>query len=312
MAESALSRTAGRSGSKRSLGWWETFYGWLFAMPWILGFILFTGGPIVAALLMSFTDWDIVNVPTWVGLDNFERMFLNDDLFYQALKVSTIYAVVSVPLQIVFGLLISMMLNVDIRGVSVYRTLYYMPSVLPLVAVAVMWRWIFSPDWGVLNWFLSWFGIRGPAWLADATWALPALILMSLWSVGGGMVIYLAGLQNIPTDLYDAADVDGANPWNKFWYVTLPMLSPVIFFQLVIGIIQSLQVFVEPYMMTEGGPHNSTLFFLLYLYRNAFQYFRMGYASALAWILFIYVALLTLLVIRSSAAWVYYEGELRK
>ena len=309
MAERALigKNLAGR---ERSLSWWETFYGWLFVTPWILGFILFTGGPIVAALFMSFTDWDIVNAPTWLGLANYQEMF-NDELFYQSLKVSTIYAAVAVPLQIILGLALSMLLNVNIRGVSIYRTLYYMPAVLPLVAVAVMWRWIFSPDWGLLNYFLSLIGIRGPAWLADATWALPALIVMSLWSVGGSMVIYLAGLQGIPTDLYDAADVDGANWWNKFWHVTLPMISPVIFFQLVIGIIGSLQVFIQPYMMTEGGPHNATLFYLLYLYRNAFQYFSMGYASALAWILFIYVAVLTLLVIRSSAAWVYYEGEIK-
>jgi len=296
----------------RRLSWQENFYGWLFAMPWILGFILFTGGPILASAVMALTDWDIVNPPEWVGLGNFHRMFFEDGSFYTSLKVSTIYAAVSVPLHIILGVAISLLLNANIRGVSLYRTIYYMPAVLPLVAVAIMWRWIFSPDWGLLNYLLSLIGITGPAWLASPKWALPALIIMNVWSVGGSIVIYLAGLQGIPTDLYDAASVDGAGMWAKLRYVTLPMLSPVIFFQLVMGIIGSLQVFVQPYLMTNGGPHDSTLFFLLYLYRNAFQYFKMGYASALSWFLFIYIAVLTLLVFRSSQAWVYYEGELKR
>ncbi len=293
----------------RRLQFWESINGWLFAAPWILGFLLFTGGPIIASLFMSFTNWDIVNPPEFVGLDNYQRM-LQDDLFYQSLKVTTIYALISVPLQVSLGLFVAILLNSKIRMISVYRTLFYLPAILPVVSVVVIWRWVFSGDWGLLNWGLSLFGIRGPAWLADSTWALPALIIMSLWGVGRGMLIYLAGLQGIPTELYDAAKVDGAGTWAIFRNVTLPMITPVIFFQMIVGLIASFQVFAQPQILTDGGPADSTLFYLLHLFRNAFQFFRMGYASALSWVLFIYIAILTALIFRSSRAWVFYEGEL--
>ena len=294
----------------KRLSFWESLNAWIFVAPWILGFLLFTGGPILASLIISFTHWDIVNPPQWAGLGNYETM-LGDPLFFQSLKVTTLYALVAVPMQIVVGLFIALLLNTKIRLIGLYRTLFYLPAVLPIVSVAVMWRWILSRDWGLINWFLSLFGVYGPGWLSEPEWALPALILMSLWGVGAGMLIYLAGLQGIPTDLYEAAKVDGAGHWASFRYVTLPMISPVILFQLVVGLIAAFQVFAQPFIMTQGGPQNSTLFYLLHLFRNAFEFFRMGYASALSWVLFMYIALLTLLIFRFSAAWVFYEGEIR-
>lgn len=286
----------------------ENLEGWLFASPWILGFLIFTLGPMVASAVLSFAEWDIVTAPQWVGLGNFER-FVADESAIHALQVTTIYAVVSVPLQIVLGVLLALLLNAKISGLRIYRTVYYLPAVLSGVAVALLWRWIFSKDFGLLNLGLGLIGIDGPGWLTDPNWALSALILMSLWGVGASMVIYLAGLQGIPSELYEAAKVDGAGPIHRFFSVTLPLLTPVLFFQLIMGIIRSLQVFVQALVMTNGGPADATLFYVLHLYRNAFLYFRMGYASLLAWVLFIYVLILTLLVFRSSRAWVYYESE---
>ena len=285
--------------------------GWLFASPWIIGFLLWTVGPMIASLWIALTEWDLITSPRWVGLANVTAMF-DDELVAQALKVTTIYAVVSVPIHIVVGLLLAVLLNTEIRGLRFYRTAFYMPSILSGVAVALLWRWLFSTEFGLFNAFLSYFGVVGPSWLGDQAWALPSLILMSVWGVGAGVIIYLAGLQGIPTDLYEAAQVDGASTWNRFWAVTLPMMTPILFFQLVTGIISALQVFTQAFIMTKGGPNNATLFLLLYLYRNAFEYFRMGYASALAWVLFIYILVLTLVLFRLSSLWVFYEAEERK
>jgi multiple sugar transport system permease protein len=291
--------------------WRRNLEGWLFASPWIIGFVLWTLGPMVASLFIAFTEWDLISAPRWVGTANIQAM-LQDDLVAQALKVTTLYAITSVPLHIVFGLSLALLLNTRIRGLRLYRTAFYLPSVLSGVAVALLWRWLFSKEFGLINALLyRFFGIEGPSWLGDQNWALPSLVLMSLWGVGAGAIIYLAGLQGIPTDLYEAAEVDGARGWNRLWNITLPMMTPVLFFELVTGIIGALQVFTQALIMTNGGPNNATLFYLLYLYQNAFQYFRMGYGSALAWVLFLYILVLTLLTYRSSQFWVYYEGEER-
>lgn len=284
----------------------EKIDGWLFASPWILGFVLFTAGPMLASLVISFTAWDLVGAPRWIGLDNWSRL-ISDPLVRQSLRVTTVYALVSVPLSIVIGFGLAMLLNTGIRGLSVYRTVFYLPAVLSGVAVALLWQWVFQPEFGLLNLALAKVGVEGPLWLGSADWALPSLILMSLWDVGGSMVIYLAGLQGIPRDLYDSARVDGAGWKAQLRDVTVPLMTPVIFFQLIIGVIRSLQVFTEAYIMTNGGPADSTLFFMLYLYRNAFEYYQMGYASALAWVLFLYILALTLVVLWTSKRWVYYE-----
>lgn len=293
---------------------WTTVHrnleGWLFASPWILGFVLWTLGPMIASLVIAFTEWDLISPPRWVGLANVQAMW-QDELVWQALRATTVYAVISVPLHVLIGLALAMLLNTSIMGVRFYRTAFYLPSVLSGVAVALLWRWLFSTEFGLFNALLSNIGIHGPSWLGDERWAMPSLIVMSLWGVGAAAIIYLAGLQGIPTDLYEAAEVDGARGWARLWYITLPLMTPVLFFQLITGIIGALQVFTQAYIMTNGGPNNATLFFLLYLYQNAFQYFRMGYASLLAWVLFLYILILTLLVYRSSGSWVYYESEER-
>ncbi len=290
----------------------EEIAGWLFAMPWILGFLLFTVGPMLASAGFAFAEYNLLQPPRWVGLANIRLALFNDALVWQSLKVTSIYAFVSVPLQIIFGLIVALLLNANIRGLQYYRTIYYLPSVLSGVAVALLWRWIYAPNYGLINAFLGGLGIQGPGWLSNAAWALPSLIIMSLWHVGGGIIIYLAGLQGVPTEIYEAAEVDGAGWLSRFWNVTLPLITPVLFYQLIIGIITALQVFTQALIMTNGGPHDSTLFFVLYLYRNAFQFFKMGYASVLAWILFFYILLLTLLIYRSSSMWVFYSGEVKR
>jgi multiple sugar transport system permease protein len=211
-----------------------------------------------------------------------------------------------------FGFLIALLMNQSVKLIALWRTIYYLPAVVSGVAVAMLWLWVFNPDVGLLNRFLATFGITGIGWLSSTKWALPALIIMSLWNVGGGMVIYLAGLQGIPTDLYEAAHIDGASAWRRFWRITIPMMTPVLFFQLIMGIIGTLQVFTNAFVMTQGGPSNATLFYVLYLYQNAFSFMKMGYASALAWILFLIILALTLVTFWSSNRWVYYEAEERK
>ena len=285
--------------------------GWAFASPWIIGFVLFTLGPMLASGVMAFMKWDLLSSPSFTGLDNFKQAW-SDPLVLLSLKVTTIYAIVSVPLNLVLGLGLALLLNSGIRGLRFYRTAYFLPSVLSGVAVALLWRWVFENQFGLMNTLLSTIGLSGPNWLGDGNWALPALILMNIWVIGGGMIIYLAALQGIPTELYEAAEVDGATWWHRFWKITLPLVTPALFFQLVIGVIQALQVFTQPYVMTGGGPYNSTLFYVLYLYQNAFKYFQMGYASALAWILFAYILVLTLVIFRSGDSWVHYEGQARK
>ncbi len=290
----------------------EEVMGWLMALPWILGIVIWMIGPYGAAAYLSLTDYAILKPPSFVGLQNFRVMLFEDPLFWISLRVTTIYSVVSVPLGIALALFLAMLLNARIRGLAWLRTIYYLPAVLSGVAVSFLWIWIFSSDWGVLNYLLSLVGIRGPSWLGSQTWALPSLIIMSLWGIGSGIVIYLAGLQGVPTELYEAAEVDGAGRWRKFRSITLPMISPVILFQLIMGIIGALQTFTQGYMMTGGGPNNATLFYVLYLWRNAFQRLQMGYASALAWAIFVYILLLTAVVLRSSEAWVFYTGEIRR
>ncbi len=299
--------TATRRSSK--LARREAIEGYLFISPWIFGFLVFIAGPLIASILLSFSRWDIVTPSKLIGIKNYGELFTKDELFRQSLKVTIIYTVFSVPLRLAFALFVAVFLNRKIRALSYFRTVIYMPEVVSGVALAIMWLWIFNPEFGVLNSLLSKIGIQGPAWIFSITWALPSFILMSIWKIGGTMVIYLAGLQGIPTQLYEAAEIDGANEWHKFWKVTLPMLSPVIFFTLIINMIGSFQIFAESFVMTKGGPGNATLFYVLYLYRNAFEYFRMGYASALAWILFLVILVFTLLIFRSSAWWVYYEAE---
>jgi multiple sugar transport system permease protein len=304
--------------SRWSLARREALWAYAFITPWIIGFLIFTVGPMLASLFFSFTAYDIVTAPKWIGITNYVNLF-HDDLFWHSLSVTFKYAAFALPLGLIFSYLIAVLLNQKIRGINVWRTIYFLPSVIAGVAVALLWARIFDPKNGVLNPFLAEFGIKGPGWLSDPQWAVPALVIMSLWGVGGNIIIYLAGLQGVPTDLYDAAKVDGATAWQRFRHVTLPMTTPVIFYNLVLGLIGTFQYFTEVYVITSansaggglGGPARATLFYNIYLYQNAFKYFHMGYASTMAWVLFIIVLGFTLLIFRSSDTWVYYEGQLR-
>lgn len=288
----------------------EAIWAYIFISPWIVGFLVFTLGPMIASFFLAFTQYNIISPPVWIGTQNYRKIFA-DPLFWQSLRVTFTYAAMSLIPGLVLGLSLAMLLNANVPGIAVWRTIYYLPSIISGVAVAILWAFILNPRFGVVNWLLRMVGIKGPGWLSSPQWALPGLAIMSLWGVGGGMILYLAGLQGIPTALYDAAKVDGANAWARFWHVTLPMISPVIFYNLVMGTIGTFQYFTAAYVMTNGGPNNATLFYNLHLYNNAFRYSQMGYASGLAWILFVIVLFFTLLIFRSSAAWVYYEGQLK-
>src|SRR6266487_1591090 len=280
---------------------------YLFISLWIIGFILFDAGPIFASLGISFTDWSVLTAPKWIGVANYRHMFA-DPLFYQALWNSIYFGVASVGLGVMISFLLALLLNQKVQGMALFRTIFYLPSVVSGIAVAILWVMILHKDFGLINTALGWFGIKGPGWLVQPQWAMPALILMSLWQgAGGAMVIYLAGLQSVPQHLYEAAEIDGAGAWGKFWNVTVPMMSPVIFYNLIVGFIASIQNFVLVLIMTDGSPANATLVYGLYLYRNAFKFFQMGYASALAWVLLVVIMLITAAQFFLSRYWVFYE-----
>lgn len=285
--------------------------GLLFASPYIAGFLAFTLYPIAASLYYSFCQYNVVRPPVWVGLENYQALFFEDPRFWKSLYNTLYFTVFSVPLSLAFSIGLAMMLNRKIRGMAVYRTIFFLPTIVPIVASSVLWLWVLNPDSGLINGALRQFGIEGPGWIASEHWAKPSLILMSLWSVGGAMVIFLAGLAEVPQTLYEAADIDGAGRWMKFRHVTLPMLTPVILFNLIMGLINSLQYFTQVYVMTggKGTPVDSTMFYPLYLYRNSFYYLRMGYASAMAWLLFLVILGATLALLASSKRWVHYHGE---
>ncbi len=276
--------------------------------PWLIGFLAFTLVPMAISLYLGFTRWDLFGSPQWAGVDNYRRM-AQDPLFRQALRITTIYTLAYVPAEMIGGMALALLVNQKVRGVGVFRTIFYLPSVLAGVAYVVLWMWIFNPQGGLLNTLLGYLGIQGPRWLIDPRWALPALLLMTFWGWGRAMVIFLAGLQGVPPELYEAAAIDGAGDRSKFRHVTLPMMTPTILFALILSIISTFQTFTSAFVATDGGPLNATLFYVLYIYRQAFQFFRMGYAAALAWVLFIIVLVLTLLLFRSGQFWVYYEGK---
>ena len=284
----------------------EALEGYLFISPWLIGFLVFTLGPLVASIFISLSKWDIFSAPQFVGFENYIAMF-RDPLFKKSLWNTFYYSIFSIPLGMAGGLALALLLNQKVKGLPIFRTIFYLPSVTSGVAVALLWKWIFNPEFGIANAILNFFGFPGLQWLNSPTWAMPALIIMSLWGVGGGMLIYLAGLQGIPRQLYEAAELDGAGSWAYFINITLPMLTPTLFFQLITGIIGSFQIFTQAFVMTNGGPVNATLFYVLYLYRNAFQWWKMGYASALAWFLFVVILILTLIQFRLSKRWVHYD-----
>ncbi len=286
----------------------EFYAGYAFATPWFLGFLLFGGGPLVFSLFMSFCEYDVLSAPRFVGLSNYTMMFTEDHLFYKSLW-NTVYMAIGIPLGMALSLGIALLLNYEVRGMAVYRTFFYLPAIMPAVAASILWIWIFNPHEGIMNDLLARVGIEGPAWLQDQSWSKPSLILMGLWGAGAGMIVWLAGLKGIPAHLYEAADLDGAGPFRKFFSITLPMLSPYILFNMIMGLIATFQIFTQAYVMTKGGPVDSTLFYAYALFNNAFRYMRMGYASAMAWVLFAIILGLTVLQLWLSKRWVYYESD---
>ena len=291
----------------------EAIAGYIFLSPWLLGIILFIVGPMMTSGFLSFTRYDMVNPPTFVGLKNFIEIFTKDRLFWPSLLLTFRYALIVVPFSLVGALSAAMLLNQALRGTTWFRTFFFLPHLTPIVAAAVLWGWIFNADVGPINhWIRTITGSsEAPGWFRDPDWAMTGLIIMAMWGAIGGntMLIFLAGLQGVPQELYDAAVVDGAGLWAKFRNVTLPMLTPTIFFNMVLGIIGALRVFAAAYVATQGGPAYSTWFYALHIYTRAFQYFEMGYASALAWIFFFVLFVFTYVQFRQSRRWVYYAGE---
>ncbi len=285
----------------------QWFGGYVCAAPWIIGFLVMAGGPMLFSLVMSFCDFDVINPAKLTGLANYGYMVAKDELFWKALG-NTAFMLIGVPVGMAISLFMAMLLNAKVRGMAVWRTFFYLPAIVPMVAASILWIWILNPQEGPLNKLLELVGLPGPKWLQDPLWAKPAIILMGLWGAGGGMIIWLAGLKGIPQVLYEAADVDGANALQKFRHVTVPQLTPYIFFNLVMGTIGTFQIFGQAFIMTQGGPANSTLFYVYHLFNNAFRYGHMGYAAAMAWFLFVIVFLLTLFQMKFSKRWVHYEA----
>jgi multiple sugar transport system permease protein len=308
VTEAEVARRARRSSRRLR----QTLEAYLFLSPWLVGFLVFTLGAMLFAVWMSTQKWNLAKPPVYVGLGYYKKAFLQDPLFWKCLYNTAYYAGISVPLRILFALSLALLLNQKVKGLAVFRTIFYLPSIVTGVATAMLWMLLLNPDMGGINFVLRKVGVANPpGWLGSEQWAMPGLILMSLWSVGNLMIIFLAGLQSVPDELQEAAYVDGAGTWRRFRHITLPLLTPTILFNLVISVIASFQVFTQTYVMTNGtgGPANATLTYVLYLYRNAFEYFKMGYAAALGWILFFIILGLTLLLLKSSAFWVHYEAE---
>lgn len=289
----------------------EALLGYLYLSPWLVGFIVLTLGPGLASLGLSFTRYNVLKPPVLIGFDNYVKALTEDEQFFPSLARTFYFAFLFVPLAITGSLALAILLNIKVKGTTVYRTLFFVPSLVPIVAAVVLWSWLLNPDWGIVNQALRRLGVVDPPfWFHDRKWALPSLVIMSLWgSIGSTrMIIFLAGLQGVPDELYDAAVIDGANAWQKVQHVTLPLITPTIFFNLVLGIISALQVFTSAFIATRGGPAYATWFFGLHIYKHAFEYFNMGYAATLAWLFAVVIISLTIIQQRLSTRWVFYYG----
>jgi len=303
------------SGAKLKRKGWKpaqrealSFY--LFIFPWLLGFIIFTFGPMIVSAFLSMTEFSVMSAPKWIGTANFSEMF-RTPLFWKSISNTLFMVAFDLPLGLIFSLLAAVLLNQKLRGVNIFRAIFYLPVLIPAIANILLWVWIFDKDAGILNVLLKFVHIPPQPWLTSELWSKPSLIFMNLWGIGGAMLIYLAGLKGIPVELHEAAKIDGASTWQAFWKITIPLLTPTILFQLVIGLIYEFQIFTQGYILG-GGPNFSTTFYVLQLFNNAFRYLKMGYASAMAWVLFAITLVVTLAVFRSTPYWVFYEAERRK
>jgi multiple sugar transport system permease protein len=290
-------------------GWIDLRNGLLFCSPIIVGLLWFTAYPILASLYYSFHDYNALQPPEWVGLENYRELFFYDDKFWYTLYNTLYYVAGAVPLGVAFAFFLASLLNMRVGGLAYYRTIFFLPSIVPVVATSILWLWIFNPQYGIANTILAYLGIVGPGWISDPSWSKPSLIIMSLWTVGQTIVVFLAGLQDVPQELYEAAQLDGANTWQRTWNITVPFMSPYLLFSTITGLIFGFQYFTQVFIMTRGGPAFSSTVYSMYLYLNAFEYFKMGYASAMAWILFVIVSTTSFLIFRSTARRVYYGGQ---
>lgn len=304
VTSSSVIRAETRSTRRKAL--MANLKGLAFVSPWLLGFLLFTIYPILASLYYSFTRYDVIRAPTFIGLENYINLFTADRVFKTVLGNTLYFVLIGVPLGVVAAFLLAMLLNNDIRFRPVFRTIFYIPAIVPVVASAMVWLWVMNTQYGLINSVWTSWGNKAIPFISSPGMAKPSLILIHIWAQGNAIVIFLAALQDVPRSLYDAALVDGAGRWARFWHVTIPMCTPAILFVLITGLIYAFQYFVFPWLLTGGGPRNSTEFYSVYLYRNAFEFFKMGYASALAWVLFVVIVAFTILVFRTSARWVYY------
>jgi multiple sugar transport system permease protein len=311
MGSRALSRRGGEKRRLSRVAAVEAARGYLYILPWLLGFLIWQLGPMLASLYFSFTRYEFPLPPRWIGLVNYVKAFAGDDLFYTALGNTAYYVFLAVPLGLTASLFLAMLLDRSIKGRAILRTIFYLPAIVPMVASTFLFTYLLQPDYGLVNaWLWKLFRIEGPRWFNSKDWVKPTFILLALWGAGGPRtIIFLAGLQNIPTELYEAAEVDGANRWHKFLFITLPMLSPTIFFNLITGIIGAFKIFGPAYVATNGGPYYGSYFYVLHLFNTAFQYWSSGYASALAWILFLIILIFTLIQFYVARKWVYYESS---
>lgn len=299
----------------KRLSFEESFFGWLFIVPAVLGLLFFRLGPVFASFYLSFTKYEIITAPQWIGFANYTKL-VKDALWLRSIEVTLWYVILFVPLSLTFAYTIALLMSRNVRGITTYRTIWYLPSVVPVVASATIWRWGLNPEFGAINYPLKVLGLPAPRWLTDPDWIVPSIVFIGLWGLGNSVLIFLASIISVPRTFYEAAEVDGANGWARFRHVTLPLTSSIIFYQLIVTVINSFQVFGVAYILfvsnpsaSSAGPDNAALFYVLYMFRNAFGYFRNGYASAMAWILFLVVMLLTILLFYSQRRWVYYETE---
>jgi multiple sugar transport system permease protein len=299
----------------RKLQFEETVWGWILILPAVIGLILFKIGPVLASLLLSFTKYEIISSPQWIGLANYQHLPA-DSLYMKSVEVTLNYSALFIPLSIMVAYTIGLLMSQNLKGITIWRTMWYMPSLVPTVASAIIWRWALNPEFGAVNYPLKLLGLPLPGWLTDPDWIIRSMVLIQLWGLGNAALIFLAAIKGVPETYYEAAEVDGANAWTKFWNITIPMTSSVIFFQMIMSVIGSFQIFSVAYILFGGyttsdpaGPGNAALFYVLYTYRNAFGYFKNGYASAIAWVLFLVVMVLTILLFRTQKLWVYYEVE---
>lgn len=291
---------------------WSKKTPYLFIAPWIIGFVIFTLGPLIFSLIISFFDWPIVGDVKFIGADNYIKMFTQDKMFYHSMGVTLKFALFFVPLDIAIALGLAVLLNQNLKGQSIFKTIFYLPSVISGVAVSMIWLWLFDYKFGMINYILDMFNLAGPNWLGDPKWAIIAMVIASLWGQGTMVLIFLAALRDVPQEFYEAATIDGAGPWTRFTKITVPLITPSLLFNLIMTIISAFQQLSLALLMTKGGPSNSTYFYAMYVYNNAFKHFEMGYASANAWVMFVIILVLTMIVFKSSSLWVYYETETKE